>query len=762
MHKKTIYKTFFLLLVVLLSLSVHAQTDRLDNFLQEAIEAEQESSSSSGNVLAKWLRVYNEIKDKKSHPEYANVATSIAHIYNQEQLYEQALPYYLEALEVLEKNGNSEVEKLELHRLLANVYANLSELDDALLHFNILLESKEKSDNLNGQINTLRDIAAVYMSHQDFHTALKFNLKIKDLLEANNYPDSEKVKIYNNIGYNYNQLKNYDEAIVFFKKALNEIKKNDFQQKTILNTNIGVAYYNMEEFSGSINHLLNARKLTQKHQPSKLDEIDQLLATVYLKKNDLYNASISAKLSEQVAETNKHYPLLIDIYYTNALIHSKLYEYDIALDYYQKHLNLRDSIGLESRLRQEKLLLQQLDLERREKEMKLFLMNEDVQELTIAQLKVEKENQELELKNKEAELLTEQKRKQILQKEKELLNKNNEILNKDNEILQKENEIKAVQAQRAQKDLELAQQTLRVTEQEKAYAVLQENKRLKELELQQKENQLLTEKNQKDSLKRQGIIDGLELQKRAQRIQFFSGLGFLLALIVLIIFLKNRAIERQKQEISEEREKADDLLLNILPAPVANELKETGKATTKKYDNVSILFTDFQGFTELVSSISADVLINELNDIFSRFDDIMDELDIEKIETIGDAYMAACGLPKENKDHALLCVKAAHRMIDFLEQRNKTHDIQWRMRAGIHSGPVVAGVVGKKKFAYDLFGDTVNTASRMETNSEAGRVNISQTTYELVQNHPDFEFECRGEIFAKGKGDLEMWFVNCK
>ncbi|MGB0929402.1 MAG: adenylate/guanylate cyclase domain-containing protein, partial [Chitinophagales bacterium] len=454
-------------------------------------------------------------------------------------------------------------------------------------------------------------------------------------------------------------------------------------------------------------------------------------------------------------------------YYTSALIYSELFEYDMALEYYQKHLNLRDSIELESRLRQEKLLLQQIDLERREKEVALFLANEDVQKFAIAQLKVEKENQELALKNKEAELLTEQKRKEILEKEKELLNKNNEILNKEkellnkgNEILQKDNEIKAVQAERARKDLELARQSLKVAEQEKAYAELEQQEKLKVLELQQKENQLLAEKNEKELLLKKNEVNDLELQKQAERIQFFAGLGFLLGLIVFIIFLKNRAIEKQKEEISIEREKADGLLLNILPAQVANELKETGKATTKKYKDVSILFTDFKGFTELVATIPATVLIKELNEIFSYFDDIMDEFQIEKIETIGDAYMAACGLPEENKDHALQCVKAAHKMIDFLKERNKTHKIQWEMRVGIHSGAVVAGVVGKKKFAYDLFGDTVNTASRMESNSEAGRVNVSQTTYQLIKNKPNFDFESRGEIFAKGKGDLEMWFVN--
>ncbi len=754
-------------LTILLCQPAYSQTNKVQSLLEEALKTEQTASSSAGNRLAKWLQVYNEIDDQKNHPKYPNVCISIANIYSQEQLHEQALPYYLSALEALQNGQTADIGTIELHRQLAKNYAHQSKLDSALIHYNILLKTKEETNNINGQINTLRDIAATYMDNNLYDKALKYNLKIKGLLEQNNYPTADKVKIYNNIGYNYNQMKDYNQSISFFKEALKLIDKSDFLQKTVLNTNIGVAYYNMEKFDSSIDHLLTARSITKKNDATNLDEIDQLLATVYLKKNDLYNALESVKLSEKVAEENKRYPLLVDVYYTSALIYSELYEYDMALEYYQKHLTLRDSIGLEDKLRQEKLLLQQIDLERREKEVKLFLMNEDVQELTIAQLKAEKENQELALKAKEAELLTEQKRKEVLEKEKELLNKNNEILNnekellnKDNEILQKDNEIKAVQAERARKDLELAEQNLKVAKQEKEYAILQEKAKRRALELQQKENQLLVEQAEKELLLRKGKISELELQKQAQRLQFFTGLGLLLASIILIIFFKNRAIERQKEEISVEREKADSLLLNILPAQVANELKETGKAITRKYNNVTILFTDFQDFTEMVSSMPATVLIEELNDMFSRFDDIMDEFQIEKIETIGDAYLAACGLPKENEDHALKCVQAAHKMVAFLEKRNKTNKIRWNMRVGIHSGPVVAGVVGKKKFAYDIFGDTVNTASRMESNSEAGRVNISQTTYEHIKNHPHLEFENRGEIHAKGKGDLEMWFVN--
>lgn len=217
--------------------------------------------------------------------------------------------------------------------------------------------------------------------------------------------------------------------------------------------------------------------------------------------------------------------------------------------------------------------------------------------------------------------------------------------------------------------------------------------------------------------------------------------------------------EKKKAEliILDEKKKSEELLLNILPKQVADELKSKGKATTKKYEHVTILFTDFKDFTLMTPSISPIKLVEELTEIFSYFDDIMVTFQIEKIGTIGDAYFAACGVPEKNKNHASQCIEAAKQMFRYLEERNKKKEIQWKMRAGIHSGPVVAGVVGKKKYAYDLFGDTVNTASRMETNGEVGKINISETTYELIKG----KYNCvpRGKINVKGKGDLKMYFV---
>lgn len=283
------------------------------------------------------------------------------------------------------------------------------------------------------------------------------------------------------------------------------------------------------------------------------------------------------------------------------------------------------------------------------------------------------------------------------------------------------------------------------------------SKKLQQMEFQKVILQDSIAKAQEAHLIQEAHEEEIRQEEKTRNISL--GVGALFVLLAGSFYGRWRYVRKSKASLQIEKDRSENLLLNILPEEVAQELKETGKAAPKKYECVTILFTDFKDFTKLVASIPATTLIVELDDIFGKFDDIMDEVGIEKIETIGDAYMAASGLPRENSDHALRCVEAAFRMIEFLEKRNENSEISWNMRVGIHSGPVVAGVVGKKKFAYDLFGDSVNTASRMESNGHVGKVNISQATYKLLQDDPDFSFENRGKIEAKGKGEMEMYFV---
>ncbi len=248
--------------------------------------------------------------------------------------------------------------------------------------------------------------------------------------------------------------------------------------------------------------------------------------------------------------------------------------------------------------------------------------------------------------------------------------------------------------------------------------------------------------------------DAAAMKLQRQRSYTFLGVGGVLALAVFSFFMF-----RNNKLLGNEKERSDELLLNILPSEVARELKEKGTSQARHYDNVTVLFTDFVNFTQASESMGAQNLIDELHTCFKKFDEISEKYNIEKIKTIGDAYLAVAGLPAADPHHAENIVNAAQDIVAFMDDRLAKMGTErtFQVRVGIHSGSVVAGIVGVKKFAYDIWGDTVNTAARMEQNSEAGKINISQTTYELVKDK--FACEYRGEVEAKGKGVMKMYYL---
>ncbi|TYA58994.1 adenylate/guanylate cyclase domain-containing protein [Formosa maritima] len=257
-------------------------------------------------------------------------------------------------------------------------------------------------------------------------------------------------------------------------------------------------------------------------------------------------------------------------------------------------------------------------------------------------------------------------------------------------------------------------------------------------------------------------VDLLNQQKKNQRIIVFSTLAALLVLIIFAfgLFRRFKYVRRTNKIIELEKERSETLLLNILPEETALELKQNGKVQAKKFDSVSVLFTDFEGFTQYAENLSPEKLVESVDYYFSKFDAIIEKHGLEKIKTIGDAYMCAGGLDNLNSNHAVKIIFAAFEILEFVTQskiNNPNNQTRFNIRIGINTGPVVAGVVGTKKFSYDIWGDSVNVASRMESYSESGKINISEETYQIVKDI--FICEYRGEIEIKNRGLQKMYFV---
>ena len=254
-----------------------------------------------------------------------------------------------------------------------------------------------------------------------------------------------------------------------------------------------------------------------------------------------------------------------------------------------------------------------------------------------------------------------------------------------------------------------------------------------------------------------------ELQVERQKYVIYGGILSLILVVVVAVgsYKRYRYMKKTNKIIETEKDRSENLLRNILPDETALELKEHGKVKAKKFESVTVMFTDFKGFTRYSESLSPEELVQAVDYFFSKFDAVMDKYGLEKIKTIGDAYMCAGGLPFPTDDHHLKMVQAGFEIAQIMEDAKKNTAggiMNIDIRIGINTGPVVSGVVGTRKFAYDIWGDAVNVASRMESMSEPGKINVSESTYQLIKDI--YECEHRGQIHVKNKGMMDMYFVH--
>ncbi|MCP9766157.1 adenylate/guanylate cyclase domain-containing protein [Lacihabitans soyangensis] len=324
--------------------------------------------------------------------------------------------------------------------------------------------------------------------------------------------------------------------------------------------------------------------------------------------------------------------------------------------------------------------------------------------------------------------------------------------------LEKQIELKALKFEFEKK------QALAKTEEEKKRLVLEEElkRKLILLKYEEKQKAITLKFNQEKEIakinqEKKDALAKAEIENSKYEKNIWA-LGMALSL-ALLGFAGFSYFQKQKdnKKIALEKRKSDDLLLNILPHEVAEELKLNGESSARHYDEVSVLFTDFVNFTQKSEQLGVQKMLDELNVCFTEFDVIMEKYGLEKIKTIGDAYLAVSGLPTSSINHAQNAVNAGLEILEFINKKRSQNENSFEIRIGIHSGPVIAGIVGVKKFAYDIWGDTVNTAARMEQNGEKGKLNVSGSTYALIGEQ--FDCEYRGKIETKGKGALDMYFV---
>ena len=643
-------------------------------------------------------------------------------------------------------------------KLMAQTYFKNKNYDEAGEQYQKLLRLKADVKPL--QIEYLQQLVKCASAKKDYRKALTYNAELKLLIEQIG-DEKEIAIIYNNIANNYLYLKEYDKALEYFSYAEKLCDKAKYLDVSVLYMNKGITYSNNNNFPKAIEYFTKAQKSVK--SPNDRARIEHLLANIYLNNKDPYNAIRYNNTAMGEAKNTKDFYLLSETYNTAALAYQKVFDYESAFEYYKKYLIIKDSLLLVDLLKQQSLLQQQSNLEKAEKETKLLMSNQEIQALTIRQLEVEKERLSFESKALAAD---------AARQDKEIA-----LLKREEEIRTEKLHTSQLEAEKAQQALALANEQLLAAEKDKQIANLNKKEQAQQLALLE---QKTTSQQQEDDKKRE--IQKLQSEKEFEAFQQasfrentyrFGMIGGGLMLFTIAAFLYGRRInaklKTQKAAIEEsaiiieaERAKADVLLHNILPDEAVAELKANGKATSKKYDFATVLFTDFVSFTSITETMSPELLIEMLNDCFLGFDQIIEKNKLEKIKTVGDSYMCVGGLPQANQTNPLDAVNAAVEMMDFMKSynqnriKNGTEPIE--MRIGIHTGVVIAGVVGSKKFAYDVWGDTVNTASRIETASEPGKINITDKTYHLVKN----KYNCtyRGEIEAKNKGKLGMYFVD--
>lgn len=688
------------------------------------------------------------LESEGTDAELAVAYNRLGKLYYEEQLFNKAVGILEKAREL--SNVNESLQNEILLRLVRSK-KNTGELDKALVVAREIQDTRNL--HLEDEANLLNEKAEIYHDLKAYEEELATYKRLLNLLEGTELEYLQNV-VWNNIGYTQKYLKNYAASKAAFYKVVNAKPASDDYLMGGAYYNLGLIYQNNKKPDSAVVSLEKGMPYFRKlkdwdHFAKSLN----IISMVYYQENDQFNAQKNIEWAIDLGEEHKLGKTLARSYEVESYILQDLFEYEQALESYKKFLSIRDSVLTEERSAERNRLFDQYRVEEFEKRLRLIWASDELDFINLARLQAEKEAEEerFRTKQKEDELKISALENSELRAKQAL---NALILNEERlKLKNKENELALIQRESELKELALEKERLSASEREK-------------------EIQLLAQQNEL-----QEQIRMREQEEFNNRLRFISSLLFFLLLVILgILFAyrklrkrkkrieeQNIVIAQSKKEIEKEKEKSDGLLLNILPTAVAEELKRDGSSKPKFYDEVSVGFTDFSGFTMISEKLTPEELVEKLDYIFLEFDKIIERYGLQRIKTIGDAYMFASGLPHPLDDHAKRCVSAGLELRDFIDRYNdglKKGEPKWNIRIGINTGPVVAGVIGIKKFAYDIWGDTVNTAARMESSGEVGKLNVSGSTHAIIKDL--FSTEYRGKIHAKNKGDIDMYFVELK
>ena len=618
---------------------------------------------------------------------------------------------------------------------LGNNYTNKSDYPQGLEYYQKALKLYEEIDYNKGIATANMNIGVVYAYQSDNQRAVEYFLKALKIDEEQGYKQYAAM-VTNNIGYIYESQSDYPKALDYYFKALKIDEEQGYKQNTAVVTgNIGRIYFSQTDYPKALEYYFRSLKMCQESGNKKgIANATDYIGAAYIQQADypkgLEYMLKALKMYEEMGDKNAIAVAISSI----GSLYSDQKNYTMAVAYWQKSLKIDEEIGNKTNAAMNLGNIGGCFLSIIKDTTAKSGSVTGVTELTVNKYKPT-----AAIPVGRAALL----RNAINYLQRSLVI-DTEIHKMDGVEYAYEN---LAEAYKLSGDYKKAMEYADNTRAIKDSVFSKENgNKIAKLENDRKQYG--------DSLKAVAAKRTIDIKAEHRRNYELIGAGVIVLLLgfTFIVTRNNKLLDKEKK-------RSDNLLLNILPEEVASQLKDTGAAAAKRFDDVTVLFTDFVNFTEAGERMKPEALIEELHTCFKKFDEITGKYGVEKIKTIGDAYLAVAGLPSVDPQHAEHIVRAALDINTFMQDRlAKLGNSTFAIRIGIHSGSVVAGIVGVKKFAYDIWGDTVNTAARMEQNSEAGKINISQTTYELVKDK--FSCEYRGEIDAKGKGMLKMYYVS--